>query len=153
MLQFNDEAARKLETVYSSADIVAQRKATLERLRLRSGENVIDVGCGPGFLCEQIAECVGPTGRVLGVDVSEDLLAFARGRNTRDWLTYSYEDAMTLSTPDASFDVAVGAQVLEYVEDPDSALAEMYRVLKPGGRALIVDTDWDRVGWVSFNQE
>ena len=47
MLQFDDEAARKLETVYSSADVVAQRSATLERLRLRPGEEVIDVGCGP----------------------------------------------------------------------------------------------------------
>src|SRR3954465_2794093 len=90
MLQFDNEAARKLETIYSSPDVVAQRSATLERLRLRPGEEVIDVGCGPGFLCEQMADCVGPTGRVLGVDVSEDLLAFARGRNTRGWLTYSY---------------------------------------------------------------
>ena len=55
MLQFDNEAARKLETIYSSPDVVAQRSATLERLRLRPGEEVIDVGCGPGFLCEQMA--------------------------------------------------------------------------------------------------
>ena len=97
MLQFDNEAARNLETIYSSPDVVAQRSATLERLRLRPGEEVIDVGCGPGFLCEQMADCVGPKGRVLGVDVSEDLLAFARGRNTRDWLSYSYGDASFLS--------------------------------------------------------
>ena len=60
MLQFDNEAARKLETIYSSPDVVAQRSATLERLRLRPGEEVIDVGCGPGFLCEQMADCVGP---------------------------------------------------------------------------------------------
>src|SRR5829696_94328 len=64
MLQFDNEAARKLETIYSSPDFVAQRSATLERLRLRPGEEVIDVGCGPGFLCEQMADCVGPTGRL-----------------------------------------------------------------------------------------
>ena len=64
MLQFDNEAARKLETIYSSPDVVAQRSATLERLRLRPGEEVIDVGCGPGFLCEQMADCVGPTGRL-----------------------------------------------------------------------------------------
>src|SRR5829696_9236910 len=153
MLQFDNEAARKLETIYSSPDVVAQRSATLERLRLRPGEEVIDVGCGPGFLCEQMADCVGPKGRVVGVDVSEDLLAFARGRNTRDWLTYSYGDAAALSSPDASFDLAVSAQALEYVEEPDRALAEMFRVLKPGGRALIMNTDWDRVAWVSSNQD
>ena len=153
MLQFDNEAARKLETIYSSPDVVAQRSATLERLRLRPGEEVIDVGCGPGFLCEQMADCVGPKGRVLGVDVSEDLLAFARGRNTRDWLTYSYGDAAALSSPDASFDVAVSAQTLEYVQEPAPVLAEMFRVLKPGGRALIMNTDWDRVAWVSSNQD
>jgi arsenite methyltransferase len=45
--------------------------------------------------------------------------------------------------------VAVSAQVLEYVEDPDGALSEMYRVLRHGGRALIMNTDWDRVAWYS----
>ena len=65
VLQFSDKAARSLETIYSSADVVAQRQATLERLVLRSGESVIDIGCGPGFLCEDMAECVGESGRVL----------------------------------------------------------------------------------------
>src|SRR5215208_347623 len=83
MLRYSDEAARQLETIYSSVDVVAQRKATLDRLRLARGEAVIDIGCGPGFLCEQMAEVVGSAGRVLGIDVSEDLLAFARGMNTR----------------------------------------------------------------------
>ena len=50
MLQFSDEAARKLEAIYSSVDIIAQRRATLERLALNPGESVIDIGCGPGFL-------------------------------------------------------------------------------------------------------
>src|SRR5215207_8018242 len=149
MLRYSDEAARQLETIYSSADVVAQRKATLDRLRLVRGESVIDIGCGPGFLCEQMAEIVGSKGRVLGIDVSEDLLAFARNRNTRDWLTYQPGDAKALDVSDGSFDVAVSAQVLEYLDDPDSALREMFRVLRPGGRAVIMNTDWDRVAWYS----
>jgi 23S rRNA U2552 (ribose-2'-O)-methylase RlmE/FtsJ len=68
MLQFSDEAARKLEAIYSSADVVAQRRAMLDRLSLRPGESVIDIGCGPGFLCEEMAVAVAETGTVVGVD-------------------------------------------------------------------------------------
>src|SRR5215210_6700061 len=149
MLQYREEAARKLEAIYSTADIVAQRQATLDLLALKAGELVIDIGCGPGFLGEQMAEIVGSKGRVLGIDLSEDLLAFARNRNTRDWLTYQSGDAKALDVSDGSFDVAVSAQVLEYLDDPDSALREMFRVLRPGGRAVIMNTDWDRVAWYS----
>src|SRR5215217_6320722 len=149
MLQFSDEAARKLEAIYSSADVVAQRRAMLDRLSLRPGESVIDIGCGPGFLCEEMAVAVAETGTVVGVDISEDLIAFARARNACSWLTYQHGDARALKVPDAYFEVAASAQVLEYLDDPDRAIAEMFRVLKPGGRALIMDTDWDRVAWYS----
>jgi ubiquinone/menaquinone biosynthesis C-methylase UbiE len=149
MLQFSEEAARKLEEVYSTPDIIAQRRATLDLLALAPGESLIDIGFGPGFLCEQMAEIVGSKGRVLGIDISEDLLALARHRNKREWLTYQPGDAKTLKVDHGSFDVAVSAQVLEYVDDPDRALSEMHRVLKPGGRAVIMNTDWDRVAWFS----
>jgi arsenite methyltransferase len=149
MLQFSDEAARKLEAIYSSVDVIAQRRATLERLALDPGESVIDIGCGPGFLCEEMANAVGRTGRVLGIDISDDLLGVARERNELDWLTYEQGDARELDVPDAAFEVAVCAQTLEFIDNADRALAEMFRVLKPGGRALIMNTDWDRVAWYS----
>src|SRR5215210_5147090 len=110
MLQYREEAARKLEAIYSTADIVAQRQATLDLLALKAGESVIDIGCGPGFLCEQMADIVGNKGHVLGIDVSEDLLAFAHNRNTRDWLRYQPGDAKELDVSDASFDVAASVQ-------------------------------------------
>ena len=147
VLQFSDKAARTLEAIYASADVVAQRRATLDHLALAHGEAVVDIGCGPGFLCEEMAEAVGESGRVLGVDVSDDLLTFARERNTRQWLAYEQGDARQLALPDASFDAAVCVQTLEYIDDADRAIGEMFRVLKPGGRALVVNTDWDRVAW------
>jgi arsenite methyltransferase len=153
VLQFSNKAARALERIYSSVDVVAQRKATLERLALRSGESVIDIGCGPGFLCDEMVEAVGENGRVLGVDISDDLLTVARERNARSRLTYEHGDAERLGQPEASFDVAVSVQTLEYLEDPDRAIAEMFRVLKPGGRALILNTDWDRVAWYSSDPD
>ena len=91
-LQFNEEEARKLTVIYSTPDICAQREETLRHLALSPGEAVIDVGCGPGFLCESMAEAVG-AGRVLGIDVSEDVLEFARRKNKRNWLTYRQGDA------------------------------------------------------------
>jgi arsenite methyltransferase len=88
-------------------------------------------------------------GRVPGVDISEDLLTFARQRKERGWLTYRQGDAQALDVEDDSFDAAVCVQVLEYVEDVDRALSEIHRVLSPGGRALVIDTDWDAVLWQS----
>jgi arsenite methyltransferase len=148
-LQFTEEQARRLEALYSTADVQVQREETLRLLTLALGESVIDVGCGPGFLCESMADCVGANGRVLGIDVSADLVELARRRNRRDWLTYETGDALALAAPDQSFDVAVCAQVLEYVSDADRGIRELYRVLKPGGRALIVDTEWNSVVWHS----
>jgi ubiquinone/menaquinone biosynthesis C-methylase UbiE len=150
-LRFSEEQARRLEALYSTADVRAQRNEMLRLLALAPGEAVIDVGCGPGFLCESMADQVGSGGRVLGIDVSADLVAFAKRRNQRDWLAYEMGDAMALAAPDETFDVAVCAQVLEYVTDANRGIAEIYRVLKPGGRALIVDTEWDSVAWYSYD--
>jgi arsenite methyltransferase len=148
-LQFTQEQARRLEAIYSTADVRAQRAETLRQLGLAPGEAVIDVGCGPGFLCESMADLVGAKGRVLGIDVSADLVDLARRRNARPSLGYEQGDAMALTAADGTFDVAVCTQVLEYVPDADRGLKELHRVLKPGGRALIVDTDWDGLVWRS----
>jgi 2-polyprenyl-3-methyl-5-hydroxy-6-metoxy-1,4-benzoquinol methylase len=67
-LTFTDEAARHLEKTYSTKDIVAQRLETIRHLNLSAGERVLDVGCGPGFLCEQMGEIVGRCGAVVGID-------------------------------------------------------------------------------------
>lgn len=150
-LQFSEEAARRLEITYSSPDIRGQRDEVLRRLALKPGERVIDIGCGPGLLCDSMANVVSPAGHVLGVDISADLIALARKRNSRPWLEYEAGDAMVLAAGDAHFDVAVHMQVLEYLPDPDRALREMARVLKSGGRAVAVSTDWDAVVWHSDN--
>jgi len=148
-LKFTDEGARHLERLYRTSDIVAQRDATLRRLSLRRGHAVIDLGSGPGFLCESMADIVGPAGRVLGVDISPDLVALSARRNTREWLSYRLADATAVDEPDASFDVVVCTQVAEYIAQVDRALSEAFRLLKPGGRALFMATDWDGVIWHS----
>lgn len=152
-LRFDDQAARRLERAYMTPDIVRQREVTLGLLALTPGESVVDIGSGPGFLCESMADAVGEQGRVVGLDISDDLLAAAQQRNARPHLSYRRSDAIALDAPDAAFDVAVSTQVFEYVADCDRALREMHRVLRPGGRALVVATDWDSVVWRSSDRE
>jgi len=152
-ITFSAAAAENLVATYRTSDIVAQREATIERLALRPGEAVIDVGSGPGFLCESMAAAVGSAGRVLGIDRSAELVAFASERQTSPVIAYRVGDALALEAPDRSFDVAVSTQVLEYVPDTDAALAEIHRVLRPGGRCVIVDTDCDSIVWHSSEPE
>jgi ubiquinone/menaquinone biosynthesis C-methylase UbiE len=73
-LEFTKDAARRLESQYLTRDMVAQRAETIRWLALSRGERVLDVGCGPGFLCESMAEIVGSDGAVVGIDISNDLI-------------------------------------------------------------------------------
>lgn len=148
-LKFTREAAKRLEALYTTTDVVAQRAETLKKLGLSEGNSVIDIGSGPGFLCESMAHLVGASGRVLGIDISGDLVELSARRNDRAWLSYRIGDATDIHELDASFDVATCTQVAEYVPDVDKAICEAFRILKPGGRALFVATDWDGVIWHS----
>jgi arsenite methyltransferase len=118
-LKFTEDAARRLERLYLTTDVVAQRSETMKQLALSPGECVLDVGCGPGFLCESIAATVGSDGAVTGIDISSDLIALCRARNPPKWLSYAVGDATQIDQPDASFDVVVCTQVAEYVPDVD----------------------------------
>jgi ubiquinone/menaquinone biosynthesis C-methylase UbiE len=155
VLDFDEETARQIETVYSTPDIVEQREAIRAELRLQPGERVLDIGSGPGFLAVEIATTVGPDGLVHGVDVSESMLAIARHRRAvppAAPIEFRRADAHALPFADSSFDAVLSTQVYEYVDDLPAALAEAHRVLSPGGRLLVLDTDWDSIVWYSNDQ-
>jgi arsenite methyltransferase len=142
-LQFDEETSRKVEAVYQTPDVIAQRRQVLKALDLRAGEQVLDIGSGPGLLAYEMALSVGPSGRVCGIDTSEDMLAMSRKRCAdKPWTEFKKADAAQLPYPDKSFDAAVSTQVYEYVADIPAALAELFRILGPGGRVLIMDTDY-----------
>jgi ubiquinone/menaquinone biosynthesis C-methylase UbiE len=101
-----------------------------------------------------MAEAVGSTGNVDAIDSSEPMLGLARKRCAdMPRVNFSAGQATDLQLPDANYDVAVSVQVYEYIADVDRALAEMYRVLRPGGRAAIVSSDWASMAWEATDKK
>jgi arsenite methyltransferase len=144
MLQFDENASRHIQRMYSTPDVVQQRAEVLALLAAQPGERVLDIGSGPGFLVASLADAVGDGGAVHGLDPSPPMNAVARDLiGSRPWARIDDGDAVELPYPDRAFDAAVSTQVYEYVADIPRALSELRRVLRPGGRALVLDTDWD----------
>jgi SAM-dependent methyltransferase len=118
------------------------------------GEAVLDVACGAGVLAVAAARAVGPAGRVLGVDLSDAMVRASRQRARElrlEQTAFERMDAEQLELPDATFDLAMCALGLMYVPDPDAALRELHRVLRPGGRAVLaVWGERARCGWASL---
>ncbi len=105
-----------------------------------AGLKWLDVGCGNGAFTELLIERTAPAA-VQGIDPSEAQLAFARSRHTAGIAQFRQGDAMALPFPDHSFDAAVMALVLFFVPDPAKGVAEMIRVVRPGG--IVAAYLWD----------
>src|SRR5262249_6903743 len=137
-LRFLD-AANKLPTIASSKQLI------LDGLRLRNGSRVLDLGCGLGDDTFQIAERVGASGRVTGVDVSTSMIDEAQRRAQTRGLPVDFEvgDSQALRFESGTFDGVRAERMLMHVPDAERAIAEMARVLAPGGRLSVFDFDWE----------
>ena len=153
-LEFDDEVSRMVEEFNASPGATRRRARILEALALKPGNRVLDVGSGPGHQASEIASAVGPNGCVDGVDSAESAVDIAR-RRCSDLTNVAFHlgEASGLPFDDGSFDAAMSSQVFEYLDDIPSGLAEIHRVLKPGGRVLIHDTDWGATLWHSTDPE
>jgi ubiquinone/menaquinone biosynthesis C-methylase UbiE len=144
---FDAKAAAQLQRMYSSPQVLAQRARFRELLAARPGETGLDVGCGLAHLAIELAQEVAPGGRIVALDNSEHMAAEAAARvaaaGLADAVTVRRGDATSLDLPEASVDFVAAAQVLSYVPDVARAVAEAARVLRPGGRLAVLETDWD----------
>ena len=141
-----------MQASYLTPDVVEQRRILRAALRLQPGEDVLDIGSGPGLLASEMASEVAPAGSIHGIDPSKAMIAIAERRDRPQGsvpVSFAIGDANRLPFEDGSFDAAVSTQVYEYVDDIAGALGEAHRVLRPGGRLLILDTDWDSIVWHS----
>jgi len=143
MEKFDKKAAAQIDRSYQSPEIINQRLRTLAGLALTRGESVLDAGCGTGLLLEQEACAVGAEGRAEGIDSSLDMLTHAQARcESLSQVNLQQGSVDTLPFDDAGFDALSCTQTLLYVPKLEAALQDYHRVLKPGGRVAILETDW-----------
>ena len=148
---YNSEMAAKQEQMARTKDMVRQRAEIMRQLSPDRGEAVLEIGSGNGILVRELIEAVGPDGRVVGLDASEAILEMARHICPKG--EFLPGDAQDLPFEDETFDAVVTAQVLCFLNDVDRAISEIHRVLKPGGRLVVLDTDWDTLIWESNDPE
>lgn len=118
------------------------RKQTVAALALDSGNRVLDVGCGPGRNFEYLAESVGPTGTIVGVDASQGMAAHAlrRAQSLTCEASALRTDATRLPVRDDSFDAACATLSLSAMEDVDTVLERVSDALRTDGRVAILET-------------
>jgi demethylmenaquinone methyltransferase/2-methoxy-6-polyprenyl-1,4-benzoquinol methylase len=119
------------------------KRFTIELSGVRSGNAVLDIAGGTGDLAARFADIVGPEGRVVLADINDSMLKVGRDKLLDNGrlgnLEFVQADAQYLPFPDESFDCVTIAFGLRNVTDKDTALRSMLRVLKPGGRLLVLE--------------
>lgn len=146
-------ALADLDRRYSTPQLVDQRRRVREIVAARTGEAGLDIGCGPGFLACELAAEVAPGGRIVAIDASshsvETTATRAEARGLAGMVKVQVGDAANLEFPDDTFDFVAATQVYCYVSDVGRAIREAARVLRRGGRLVVLDTDWDFCAWAS----
>jgi ubiquinone/menaquinone biosynthesis C-methylase UbiE len=139
---------RYLQDVAADPSVQRLRSEAVSELRLARGHHVVDLGCGPGTMTVHLAGHVGESGRVVGVDRNRQMVQAADGLAARmrvsGHVTHQVDDCTALSFGSDRFDACYCERVFQHLADrgPALAAAEALRILKPGGRVVIVDSDW-----------
>jgi SAM-dependent methyltransferase len=124
-------------------DAVAEwKERSFALLEPRPGAVLLDVGCGAGNDVRALAARVAPGGRAIGVDASEAMIEEARRRGGGPAVEFRVADVANLGLADASVDAARCERVLQHVDRPEDAVAEMARVVRTGGRVVAAEPDW-----------
>ena len=133
-----------LDTIGATAEAQLCKRQTFAALEVKPGHRVLDVGCGVGEDVRMLAELVGPTGRAVGVDSSNIMIAEAKQWARGSGLPTEFHAANVyeIPFPDDTFDGCRAERLLQHLDDPRRALCEMIRVVKHGGRIVVSDPDW-----------
>jgi SAM-dependent methyltransferase len=140
-----------VDVLVDAMDATSRWPATLrlrawerEQLRLVEGERLLDIGCGRGEAAVALAEDLGSSGELVGVDSSAEMLRVAESnaRTVRCSCRFRVGDACDLDEPSGSFDAVRSERTLQWIADPLAAIGEIVRVVRPGGRVSLIDTDW-----------
>jgi ubiquinone/menaquinone biosynthesis C-methylase UbiE len=139
-----------LEARSASSDQVALNERLVEVLAPAPGVRLLEVGCGSGVLCRLLALAVQSLdGHVWGIDIAPRFIAAARQCAARAglsaWITFEVADAQVLPYADGRFDGAIAARLLLHVPDPERVMSEARRVVRPGGRIVLMDWDFGTV--------
>lgn len=133
----------KMNSVISFQQHIRWRKETMKRMNVKHGSKALDVCCGTADWTIALAEAVGPGGKVTGLDFSENMLKVGEEKVRRlglNQVNLIHGNAMELPFPDNSFDYITIGFGLRNVPDYLQVLKEMYRVVKPGGIAVCLET-------------
>ena len=120
---------------------------TIRLLDVQKGHRVLEVGCGPGDDVRKLAQLVGQSGRVVGIDISETLISEARKRASGRKLPVELcvGDVHNLTLPSGTFDRCRADRVFMHLENPAQALSEIVRVAKLGAKIVVSEPDWETV--------
>ena len=141
--KFDPANVSRLESPERLALLPVERVLAL--VEVKAGERVLDVGCGPGVFAVPPARAVGPSGHVFAVDLREEMVEACR-RRVETWglsnVTVRRSEESSIPLPPSSVDLVFVCHLLHELEDPAALLADVRRVLKPGGRLVAVE--WEK---------
>ena len=133
-----DKAANYYENCWQE-QLKPAHDLLMEVSNIQPKEHILDIAAGTGLITFRMAEKVGPSGHILATDISDEMVKIGnQNAQSKGFNNVHFErmDAEQLSCEDGTFDLATCALGIMYFPNPDTALVEMYRVLKPGGRAV-----------------
>jgi cytochrome P450/precorrin-6B methylase 2 len=132
--------AEKYETFFVPAIFGPWAKILVELAGIERGQGLLDLACGTGIVARTAAPILGPEGRIVALDLRPGMLAAARALPAPEGVPIEWveRDAQETGLPDASFDHIICQAGLQFFPDPGKALAEAWRMLKPGGRLTVL---------------
>jgi len=141
------QMAAFLEERSRAPDMQAVNQKLCETIVAKPGERLLEVGSGSGILCRMLAPQLQPDGQIVGLDISPEMTAqaqkYALAQGITGGIAFETGTAESLPYPTASFDCAIAARLLLHAANPDVVIQEMKRVVKPGGKVVVMDWDFD----------